>query len=106
MRYEAPDSRDTLARSRNFDSLSSRLTIRSNTGGGGPSIDSNATVAPLPAWANAPLTVLVPAQPPRPHAIIIHAAATIRRGTVRRAVSAGMIVMQSLITSSDIVKTR
>jgi hypothetical protein len=36
-------SRDTIDRLRSFDSLSSTPTIRSNTCGGGPSIDSNAT---------------------------------------------------------------
>jgi hypothetical protein len=40
--------------------------MRSNTCGGGPSIDSNATVAPPPDWANAPPPPLL-AQPPSPH---------------------------------------
>src|SRR5882757_8320882 len=62
MRYAADPSRDTMATLRNLDSLSSRLTMRSNTCGGGPSIDSNATVAPLPADAKA-----FPAGPPLAH---------------------------------------
>src|SRR4051794_9560813 len=54
-----------MARFRNFDSLSRRLTMRSNTGGGGPSIDSKATVAPPPADAKAPAAgAPPPAQPP------------------------------------------
>src|SRR4051794_37321251 len=66
MRYAAPDSRDTMARLRNFDSLSSRLTMRSNTCGGGPSIDSNATVAPPPpVEANALAAAPPLAHPPR-----------------------------------------
>src|SRR3954471_24591906 len=65
MRYAGPDSRDTMARLRNFDSLSSRLTMRSNTFGGGPSIDSKATVAPPPADAKAPAAgAPPPAHPP------------------------------------------
>src|ERR1700710_772768 len=71
MRYAADPSRDTMATLRSFASLSSRLTMRSNTCGGGPSIDSNATVAPPPADANAlpaaPPLAHPPSAPPNPH---------------------------------------
>src|SRR3954447_17920344 len=68
MRYAAPLSRETMARLRNFDSLSSTLTMRSNTFGGGPSIDSKATVAPPPADAKAPAAgAPPPAHPPSAH---------------------------------------
>jgi len=68
-----------------LDSLSSTPTIRSNTGGGGPSIDSNATVAP-PAIAIGPLAP-PPAQPPKPQAIASSAAAMAARDAIRRPVA-------------------
>src|SRR5579872_2179415 len=71
MRYEAAPSRETNCRLRSFDSLSSTLTIRSNTCGGGPSIDSKAIVGPLVllAIANELLAAPLPAQPPSAPAI-------------------------------------
>jgi hypothetical protein len=69
--------------------------MRSNTAGGGPSIDSKATVAPLPplAIANEPLAVPPAAQPPSAHATTNSAAATIARGVRRQ-----LAEMVSLIT--------
>src|SRR5439155_9045450 len=80
-------------------------TIRSNTAGGGPSIDSKATVAPLlppEAMAYEPLAAPPPAQPPSAHAITSSAAAMIARGAIRLARNRGARV--SLIGPCDIVK--
>jgi hypothetical protein len=85
---------------RSFDSLSSTLTMRSNTCGGGPSIDSKVTVAPLPACANGTLPAPMPAQPPSPQDIASSAVAMTLR-LVRNKVTD-----VSLIAPSDIVKTR
>jgi hypothetical protein len=72
-----------MARLRSLDSLSRTPTIRSNTCGGGPSIDSNATVGPsLPAIANEPLAAPPLAQPPRPQANVSRTAAMAARGAV------------------------
>src|SRR3954468_4676374 len=107
MRYEAPDSRDTMARSRNFDSLSSRLTMRSNTGGGGPSIDSNATVAPPPADANAPAAAPPLAQPPSAHSPASSIAAPMAHNAAEPAVRRIIgIASTSLLGSSVSVKRR
>src|ERR1700733_11441272 len=85
-RYAAWPSRDTTERLRSFDSLSSTPTMRSNTCGGGPSIDSKATVAPLPpARAKEPLAAPPPAQPPSPQAIAISANAIAVRGAIQPA---------------------
>ena len=77
--------------------------MRSNTCGGGPSIDSKATVGPLPlgpaAIANEPLAAPPPAQPPSAPATTSSAAAIIARG-IRRY----RAVMTSLIVPCDIVK--
>jgi hypothetical protein len=72
-------------------------TIRSNTCGGGPSIDSKATVGLPPplAIAKEPLTAPPPAQPPRPQAMASRMAAMAARGAVRRARKC--VVMVSLI---------
>src|SRR5882757_2515304 len=103
MRYEAPPSRDTIDRLRSFDSLSSTPTMRSNTCGGGPSIDSKATVAPPllgpGAIANEPLAAPPPAQPPSAQDTTSSAAAIIARGTRRH-----RALMTSLIVPCDIVK--
>src|SRR4051794_31081349 len=105
MRYEAPDSRETMARLRNFDSLSSRLTMRSNTGGGGPSIDSNATVAPAPADANAPAGA--PPHPPSADSAASSNAARKARGAAKPAMrSSNNISFDVPVTSSDTVKSR
>jgi len=76
----------TIDRFRSFDSLSSTLTMRSNTGGGGPSIDSKAIVEPPPleAIANEPLAAPPPAQPPSAHATTSNAAAIIARVAFRQ----------------------
>ena len=77
--------------------------MRSNTCGGGPSINSKATVGPLPlgpgAIANEPLAAPPPAQPPSAPATTSSAAAIIARG-IRKA----WAVMTSLIVPCDIVK--
>ena len=86
---------------RSFDSLSSTLTIRSNTCGGGPSIDSNATVGPLPvdAIAYEPLAAPPPAQPPSAEATANSAAAIMARGAFRHGA-----IKVSLIAPCNIVK--
>src|SRR5882762_1582950 len=102
MRYDADPSRDTMATLRSFDSLSSTLTMRSNTCGGGPSIDSNATVEPPPlgaAIANESLVAPLLAQPPSAQDAISSTAAIITRGARRH--GAGKV---SLIAPCDIVK--
>src|SRR6266480_3169423 len=95
-----------MERLRSLDSLSSTLTMRSNTCGGGPSIDSKVTVGPLPAIANEPLPAPLLAQPPRPpHAIASNAAANAERGAVRNLVAVRTkVAMLFLIAPSDIVK--
>jgi hypothetical protein len=101
-------SRDTIDRLRSFDSLSSTLTIRSKICGGGPSIDSNATVGPLPpAMAKAPLPAPAPSltQPPSPHANPSSVTARPARGAVRAPAAArNRVAMVSFIAPSDIVK--
>jgi len=83
-------------------SLSSTLTIRSNTGGGGPSIDSNAMVGlSPPAIANEPLAAPLPAQPPSAQAAASRSVATDARRGVRLARTA--MIDASLIASCDIV---
>jgi hypothetical protein len=82
------------------------LTIRSNTGGGGPSIDSKATVGPLLAIAKESLPAPPLAQPPSPHAIASSVAAIAARGAVRlAAVARNGVAEGSLIVPCDIVKT-
>ena len=82
--------------------------MRSNTCGGGPSIDSKATVVPLPlplpAIANESLAAPPPAQPPSPQATASSAAAIAARGIVRLARCRSDDA--SLITPCDIVKMR
>src|SRR5579859_5616672 len=74
-----------MERLRSLDSLSSTLTMRSNTCGGGPSIDSNATVGPSVVIANAPeVAAPPPAQPPRAQAVASQSAAQPARSSVRR----------------------
>ena len=90
-------SRETIDKLRSFNSLSSTLTIRSNTCGGGPSINSKATVgAPPEAIANEPPTAPLPAQPPSPQAIVKRTAAAAARGAVRP--DRNRVSMVSLIT--------
>jgi hypothetical protein len=86
-------------------SLSSTLTMRSNTCGGGPSIESKATVGLSLglAIANAPL--LPPpllAQPPSALAAIATSPATQARSAIR--LSFAKVFDASLITFCDIVK--
>jgi hypothetical protein len=71
--------------------------MRSNTTCGGPSIDSNATVVPLPplAIANEPLAAPLAAQPPSAHATMSSAAAKNARGFRRQ--SAGMASLITLL---------
>src|SRR6195952_4039617 len=105
MRYDAEPSRDTMATLRNLDSLSSTLTMRSNTCGGGPSIDSNVTVAPPPAMAKDPPPAPPLAQPPKAQANPSSAAAIAARAAVRRPLAArNRVADVSLITPCDIVK--
>jgi hypothetical protein len=77
--------------------------MRSNTWGGGPSIDSNATVAPPPALgaiAYEPLPDAPPlAQPPSAEAATSSAAAIMARG-IRRVGALRVL----LIVPCDIVK--
>src|SRR5579872_2582383 len=86
MRYEAAPSRETIDRLRSLDSLSSTLTIRSKTCGGGPSIDSKATVGPLVllAIANELLAAPLPAQPPSAPATANTIADSAAHGDFRR----------------------
>jgi hypothetical protein len=81
--------------------------MRSKTAGGGPSIDSNATVAPpllpLEAIANEPLAAPPPAQPPSAQATTNNAAAMNARGVRRQEVGQGAKTV-SLIAPCDIVK--
>src|SRR5260370_5680069 len=104
MRYDAPPSRDTIERFRSFDSLSSTLTMRSNTGGGGPSIDSKATVAPPPLEAIAKESLTAPplAQPPSAQASISTVAAIAARDGIR--IARNRVGKVSVIGPCDIVK--
>jgi len=70
-----------------LDSLSSTSTIRSNTRGGGPSIDSKATVGLPPAIANEPPAAPPPAQPPSAQATASSIAAMAAPGAVRMALN-------------------
>src|SRR5882757_7725173 len=109
MRYDAEPSRDTIATFRSFDSLSSRLTMRSNTCGGGPSIDSNVTVAPPPADAKAlpagPPLAHPPSAAPNPHSTASSTTARIARGAAEPASRLEIgIRSTSLLGSRDTVK--
>src|SRR3954462_9898260 len=107
MRYDADPSRDTMATLRSLDSLSSRLTMRSKTCGGGPSIDSNATVAPPPADANALPAGPPLAHPPSAHSNASSTAARKARGAAGPAMrSSNNISFDVPVTSSDTVKSR
>jgi hypothetical protein len=61
------------------------LTIRSNTCGGGPSMDSKAIVGPVELFAIAnELLAALPAQPPSAHVTASRIAATAARGAARQ----------------------
>jgi hypothetical protein len=78
--------------------------MRSNTCGGGPSIESNVTVGLSPglAIAKAPLLPPLLAQPPSPPATVATNAAKHARSAIR--LTFAKVVDASLITFCDIVK--
>src|ERR1700742_1799721 len=94
-----------MERLRSLDSLSSTPTMRSNTAGGGPSIDSKATVGPSPAIANDAPGAPPLAQPPSAPAVANNRATQPARSSARR-LRNGTKVDASLIVNAALTPKR
>src|SRR6185437_10043613 len=97
-----------MARLRSLVSLSSTLTMRSNTCGGGPSMDSKVMVGPVVSVAIAKALAFVAAppaaQPPSALAAAMHNATTPARNSVRCG-RAKVFDASLIVAFGDIAKT-